>query len=288
MFRFIFLLIFYNNLFTFFVLGVIINVYIIFYLFIFRGFKMQNFEKVNIRGVYFDNLTKEEAANRLIELLNRPGTDSVYTPNPEIVQACIEDNSLYGVINSASLVIPDGIGIIYASKILKTPLKEKIPGIELAQSLIEHISKTHEPIYLLGSAPASGTSEAVCDIAAKKLSAKYPGLVVCGTHDGYFKDCDSEKIIEDINNSGAKVLFVCLGAPKQEKWIYENRDKLSASLVMGLGGSLDVFAGTVKRAPNFFVKLNLEWFYRLVKQPQRFGRMLKLPKFLFGTIISKK
>ena len=119
------------------------------------------------------------------------------------------------------------------------------------------------------------------------MKKMFPSLIVCGTRDGYFKPEETPAIVDEINRSGADILFVCLGAPKQEKWIYENREKLSCSLALGLGGSLDVYAGTVKRAPDLFIKLNLEWFYRLIKQPSRIGRMMNLPRFLFGTLFYK-
>lgn len=243
--------------------------------------------KTDIRGVFFDNVDKKEALERAKELITRDGVDVIYTPNSEIVQMCIDDNALYDVINSASLIIPDGIGVVYASKILGTPLKEKVAGIELAQDVLSYLASEGLGVYLFGSSPARDGIDAVCDIAKKKLLERYPGLVVSGTHDGYFKSEETDEIIKGINESGASVLFVCLGAPKQEKWIYDNRDKLKVSLCMGLGGSLDVFAGTVKRAPDFFVKANLEWFYRLIKQPARIGRMMNLPRFLFGTIATK-
>ncbi len=247
--------------------------------------KMDN--KINVRGVYFDNVTMEEALEKAKELINSDGFDSVYTPNSEIVQNCVENHENYEIINSASLIIPDGIGVVYGAKILGTPLKQKVPGCELAEKVIEYISTTGDGLYLFGAAPKNDERESIAELAAKKLCEKYPGLVISGTRDGFFKAEDVPMIIEDINNSGAKVLFVCLGAPKQEKWIYDNRDKLKVSLAMGLGGSLDVFSGTVKRAPKFFIDHNLEWFYRLLKMPTRIGRMMKLPKFILGVIFHK-
>ena len=122
------------------------------------------------------------------------------------------------------------------------------------------------------------------------MTKKYPGLKVVGTNDGYFKKTgeESDAIIAKINESGAKLLFICLGVPVQEKWISDNKDKLtSARMCMCLGGSLDVYAGTVKRAPKIFIKLSCEWLYRLLKEPKRIGRMMKLPKFLIGTYAYK-
>ena len=244
-------------------------------------------EKINIRGVYFDNVNMAEAMEKVAELVKTDGLSYMVTPNSEIVQNCIENNELYDVINSASLIIPDGIGVVYASKILGTPLKEKVPGCEVAEKLMEYASKTGDGVFFFGGGKKTEETEAVSTLAANKMCEKYPGLNIVGTRDGYFTAEDVPAIIEEINASGAKILFVCLGAPKQEKWIYDNRDALKVNFAAGLGGTLDVFAGTVKRAPKFFIKANLEWFYRLLCMPSRIGRMMKLPKFLFGTMIKR-
>ena len=117
------------------------------------------------------------------------------------------------------------------------------------------------------------------------MEEEYPGIKIVGTHNGYFKSKDVPEIIEDINNSGADLLFVCLGAPAQEKWIDENADKLNVRVAMGIGGSLDVFAGKVERAPEFYCKHGLEWFYRLKKEPWRAKRMMALPKFALTVML---
>lgn len=244
-------------------------------------------EKINIRGVYFDNVNMDEAMEKVISMTCTDGLDYMFTPNSEIVQNCIENPELFEVINSASVIIPDGIGVVYASKILKTPLKEKVPGCEVAEKLMEYASKSGDGVFFFGGGKKTEETEAVSTLAKEKMREKYPGLNVVGTRDGYFTEADVPSIIDQINNSGAKILLVCLGAPKQEKWIYDNREALKVNFAAGLGGTLDVFAGTVKRAPEFFIKANLEWFYRLLCMPSRLGRMMKLPKFLFGTMIKK-
>ena len=243
--------------------------------------------KINIRGVYFDNVNMDEAMEKVTSMVGTEGLDYMFTPNSEIVQNCIENPALFEVINSASIIIPDGIGVVYASKILKTPLKAKVPGCEVAEKLMEYAAKSGDGVFFFGGGKKTEEREAVSTLAKEKMCEKYPGLNVVGTRDGYFTEADVPSIIEEINNSGAKILFVCLGAPKQEKWIYDNRDALKVNFAAGLGGTLDVFAGTVKRAPEFFIKANLEWFYRLLCMPSRLGRMMKLPKFLFGTMIKK-
>lgn len=246
---------------------------------------MQN--KVNVRGVFFDNVTFDEAMEKAKSMVNSEGASVMFTPNSEIVQCCVENNELYDVINSADLVIPDGIGVVYASKILKTPVKQKVPGCEVAEGLIEYASKSGDGVFLFGGGKATEEKEAVGVTAKKRLEEKYPGINIVGTRDGYFKPEDNEEIVKEINDSGAAILFVCLGAPKQEKWIYENRGKLNVRFAAGLGGTLDVFAGNVKRAPKIFLKTNLEWLYRLLCMPSRIGRMMKIPKFLIETAIHK-
>lgn len=244
-------------------------------------------EKVNVRGVRFDKVTMDSAFDAAVSLLETDGFDCVFTPNSEIVQMCVDDPSLYPVINSASLIIPDGIGVVYASKILGRPLPQKVAGCDLSRKLLAYAAETGKRVFLFGSAPAREGQTAVCDLAAENMKRQFPGLTVCGTHDGYFKPEETGEILRQINEADTDLLFVCLGAPKQEKWIFENRDALRCSLALGLGGSLDVYAGTVKRAPALFIKLNLEWFYRLLKQPSRIGRMMNLPRFLFGTLFYK-
>jgi len=239
--------------------------------------------KTNIRGIYFDNLTLKETVDLILARLYKGEQTAVFTPNSEIVQACIEDNTLYGVINSAEIICPDGIGVIKAAKILKTPLKEKVAGIEVGEKLIASLADGSKTIFFLGSKPG------IAELATESLRKKYPGIQVVGTNDGYFQKEgeENDKVIEKINASGADVLFVCLGAPTQEKWIFANRQKLNVTVMLGLGGSLDGYAGVVKRAPKIFIKLGLEWFYRLLCEPWRFKRMLKLPKFYFGTLCYK-
>ncbi len=246
----------------------------------------ENFDgKINVRGVYFDNVTKEEAMEKVSALINADGFSYMVTPNAEIVEACVENPSLYDVINGASLIIPDGAGVVYASKILRTPLKEKVAGVELGEKIVEYAAENGLKIFFFGGGKETPERKAVWQIAAEKLAEKYPGFESVG-RDGYFNAEENDDIIAEINSSGAKILFVCLGAPKQEKWIYNNKNNLkNVNFAAALGGSLDVFAGVSERAPDFYIKHNLEWLYRWAKNPSRAGRMMKLPKFIAGTFI---
>ena len=228
--------------------------------------------RIDVLGVGFDNLTMEEAVDEGVRLLHAEGTHYVVTPNPEIVEVCREDPAAMRAVNGADLVLPDGIGVIKGAAMLGTPLKEKTPGIEFAAHLMGRMAEEGLSLYLLGAKPG------VAEQAAENLRKQYPGLRIAGTHDGYFQD--DGPVTEDIRRSGADAVFVCLGAPKQELWMEKNGDATGAKLLCGLGGSLDVFAGVVERAPKFWSDHGLEWFYRLCKEPRRIGRMMKLPLFL--------
>lgn len=243
-------------------------------------------KKINVRGINFDDVTLTEATTLLGEHLEKgEGMMAVYTPNAEIVQLCIEKNEYYELINSAEMIVPDGIGVIKAAKILGTPMKERVPGVELGEKMIEFCAKAGHKVYFLGGKPG------VAALAAENMAKKYPGLSVAGVADGYFKKEgeESDRVIENILSSGAELLFVCLGVPAQERWIFDNKDRLckKVKVCMALGGSLDVYSGSVRRAPAIFRKTGFEWLYRLMKQPSRIGRMMKLPKFLLGTYAEK-
>ena len=228
--------------------------------------------RIDVLGVGFDNVTMAEALARGEELLQGEGCHYVVTPNPEIVEACRADAEAMAAVNGADLVLPDGIGVIYGAKMLGTPLKERVPGIEFGTAMIEYCARTGKSVYFLGAKPG------VAEQAAENLKKRWGGLLVAGTKDGYFKD-DAEAAAA-IRASGADMALVCLGAPKQEKFMARCGADTGAKLLLGLGGSLDVFAGVAQRAPEFYVKHNLEWFYRLIKNPSRIGRMMKLPLFL--------
>ncbi|MGE4484992.1 MAG: WecB/TagA/CpsF family glycosyltransferase [Oscillospiraceae bacterium] len=232
--------------------------------------------RTDVLGIGFDDINMDEAVKIAEELMEKRRAAYAVTPNPEIVWLCRNDPKLKKAVEGAALVIPDGIGIIYGAKILGRPLKGKMPGIDFAERLFAEMAKTGKSVYFFGSKPG------VAKLAAANLKERFNGLVIAGTHDGYFND--DTPIIDDINEKKPDLLLVCLGAPKQECWMHDNAEKLDAGFMAGLGGSLDVFAGVVERAPENWRRLNLEWLYRLKREPRRITRMIKLPMFLLAVI----
>ena len=228
--------------------------------------------RIDVMGVGFDSLTMDEAVARARDLMAERRAAYVVTPNPEIVMLCREDAAAMQAVQNADLVLADGIGVIYGAKILGTPLRAKLPGIDFASALMAQMGQEGKSVFLLGAKPG------VADAAAEKMRERFPGLVIAGTHDGYFKE--DAPIAAEIKASGADMALVCLGAPKQELFMAKYGEATGCHLLMGLGGSMDIFAGVAQRAPEFYCKHNLEWFYRLIKNPSRFGRMMKLPLFL--------
>ena len=232
-------------------------------------------KQIHVLGVPFDALDMEGAVQKALGFLQDGKKHYICTPNPEIVMEACKDKELMMILEDADLVVPDGIGVVWASRYAEERLKERVAGYDLTQNLFAKLANTQETFYFFGGAPGVSAK------AAHLMQEKYSGLQIVGGHNGYFDEAEERKIIADIQKKKPSVLLVGLGAPKQEKWIYENRRLLDVKLCIGVGGSFDVMAGNVKRAPKVFRKLGLEWFYRLITQPSRWRRMLKLPVFAF-------
>ena len=228
--------------------------------------------KTNILSVEFDNTTLDEAVDTALGYIDRGERCRVVTPNAEIGLDCLKNDSLCRIVNNSQLVLPDGIGVVYAAKILGKTLKGRVAGVEFGEKLAEKLQNTGKTLFLFGGKPG------VADAAAQNLKVKYPGLEIAGTLNGYYSD--ENAIIDEINAASPDALFVCLGCPKQEMFMERNGGRLNAKLMAGLGGSLDVFSGNAQRAPEIFRKLGLEWLYRLIKEPKRIKRMARLPLYL--------
>lgn len=235
----------------------------------------------HVLGVKFNNVTHLEAVNILMNFLKDDKCRMVFTPNPEIVMEAKKDKEFMKILNSADLVVPDGIGVVIASKLTKEKLKERVAGYDLIQGLFSEIKDKDYTVCFFGGAPG------VAEDAKRKMENIYKGLKIIDVFDGYFDKKKEKLILDNIKNKKPDILLVGLGAPKQEKWIYSHRDELPVKICAGVGGSFDGMSGNVKRAPDFFIKLGLEWFYRLLRQPSRFFRMMKLPLFLLAVIKEK-
>jgi N-acetylglucosaminyldiphosphoundecaprenol N-acetyl-beta-D-mannosaminyltransferase len=159
---------------------------------------------------------------------------------------------------------------------------ERVTGVDLMFRILDYCHQQGKSIFIFGGKPG------VADEAGRNINRKFPNIKIVGSRDGYFKTEEEKGIVDQINGSGPDVLFVALGAPKQEKWIDQYKDQLNVRIAMGVGGSVDIWAGTAKRAPEIYQKLGLEWFYRLIKEPWRYKRMLVLPKFMLQVLFSKK
>lgn len=228
--------------------------------------------RIDVLGVSFDDLTMDEAVEIALGFMQERRACYACTPNPEIVMAAKVDAALRAALSGAELVLADGVGITKAAAMLGTPLKSRVPGIDFASNVISRLAQRGGSVYLLGAKPL------VAEAAAEKLTQTYPGIVIAGTNDGYFTD--DAPVIEKINAASPDFLMVCLGSPKQELWMSANAGRLSCGLMAGLGGSLDVLAGNVQRAPETWRRLGLEWLYRVIKEPKRLGRVMKLPAFV--------
>jgi len=239
-------------------------------------------KRVEILNVYFDNCTMAEAVNKLIGFLKKDKYHMVFTPNPEFVMEANKDEQFLKILNEADLVVPDGIGIVIGSKILKNKLKERVAGYDMVQNFLGKIKNDNYNIYFVGAAPG------VAQQAAINMEKLHKGINICGVRDGYFKEDEISEIISDINKKQTDILLVGLGAPRQEKFIYKYRNELNTKVNIGVGGSFDGMSGKAKRAPVIFQKLGLEWFYRLIAQPTRLIRMLQLPLYLIKVINSRR
>ncbi|MCL2593366.1 MAG: WecB/TagA/CpsF family glycosyltransferase [Defluviitaleaceae bacterium] len=238
--------------------------------------------KTTILGVPVDTYTREEAFGICKEFIQgEKGYNMVITPNPEVIIKATKDAELMEIMKNAELVVPDGIGVVIASKFNKVKISERVAGCDLVESLLNFIKNTEYTAYFLGA------GKGIAEEAKRKCEKKYQNIKIVGTHDGYFDQAEELKIIEELKQKKPDILLVGLGVPRQEKWIYKHKGELSVKLLIGCGGTIDVLAGAVKRAPKIFQKLGLEWFYRLLKQPSRFFRMLNLPKFVVLVLINK-
>lgn len=229
---------------------------------------------IDILGIPVDNVNMEEALSTVMKFLDANRVHTIYTPNSEIMMAAQRDKYLKDVLMQGDMLIADGAGVVLASKILGCTLPERVAGFDLVKNIFQISSEIKLKFFLFGAKPG------VAEEAAVNIINEFKYAEVSGYHHGYFSEEEQDDIINQINSSGAEILLVALGAPKQEKWIHENKNRLKVKICIGVGGTLDIFAGKATLAPRFFREHGLEWFYRLYKEPCRFRRMLDIPRFL--------
>ena len=231
-----------------------------------------------VLGAQVHGVTMDEAVETAAEFIRSGMPHQVITLNAEILYRAHGDPVLLNVVNSAHMVTPDGAGIVWACRRLGQPVPERVTGIDLMQALAARAEQEGWRIFLYGA--ASG----VADAAAEELLARHPRLLITGVSHGYLDAQQQEELVASIRKTAPDILFVALGAPRQDLWIHENLEKLDVPVCIGVGGSLDVIAGRVKRAPQLVQNLKLEWLYRLLREPSRYRRMLALPKFVLAVL----
>ncbi|HHY37760.1 MAG TPA: WecB/TagA/CpsF family glycosyltransferase [Clostridia bacterium] len=231
-------------------------------------------DKVDIMGVAFHRITLDAAAEMASAARDEGRSFIICTPNPEIVEKARRDDDLASSLAGADLVVPDGIGVILASRILGKPLLERVAGIDLARRLLEVASQKHWRVFLLG------TDAKTVAKAGETLRKELPGISWIGWHHGYFSKEEEEEVSDLIKRARPDLVLVGMGSPRQERWARDYGRSLGACIVLTVGGSLDVFAGKARRAPGLVRKMGIEWLYRLLMDPKRAGRQVQL--FVFG------
>ena len=243
---------------------------------------MKQRKRISVLNVPIDPLTMQESVDFLHERLEKQERSFVVTANAEIIMMCQSDADYQSIVaHTADLVLPDGAGTVWAGRKLGFEVPERVAGFDLFNQLLHLAAEQQYKVFFFGGSPG------IAEAAASKAQALYPGVNIVGCRNGYFAEDESQAIIKEINESGAQLLFLALGAPKQEKWYARYAEQIDSSLAMGIGGSFDVLAGKMARAPLWMQKASLEWFFRLYKQPSRLGRMMVLPQFVIRVLCNK-
>ncbi|WP_019554191.1 WecB/TagA/CpsF family glycosyltransferase [Propionispira raffinosivorans] len=239
-------------------------------------------KKVAILDINVDSVKMTEAIDIVENLMAAQKPAFIATANAEMIMMADQDESLKYILNHADLVVPDGAGTVWAARQLGVAMPERVAGYDLTQHLLARAPQTNRRVFFFGSAPG------VADKAKIKAEAEYPGIQIVGVRDGYFKKEQEQEIIDQIKNAHPDLLLAALGVPKQEKWLYEHLQELNIPVSIGVGGTLDVMAGVMKRAPLWMQKAKLEWLFRGLLQPKRMGRLMALPRFVIKVYAQKK
>lgn len=231
-------------------------------------------KKIDILGVKVDSITMEEAVKKIETYMDERTGVLIATANAEMIMRATHDRELMEILNDAALVVPDGAGTVWAAHHLGEEMPERVAGYDLAQRLMKNAPSKHRRIFFFGSAPG------VAEKAKAKAEHLYPGIEIVGTRNGFFSESDEPAIVEEIRKAKPDLLLAALGVPKQEKWLSRHLRELGVPVCIGVGGTFDVMAGVMKRAPLWMQRAKLEWLFRGLMQPKRAGRLLALPKFV--------
>ena len=228
-------------------------------------------KRASVLGVAIDRISLDEAVDLALDAMDKRDSKYVVTPNSEFLLCAMHKPKLRSSAGNAFLSLPDSVGVIAVSRILGISLQERVPGVDFAEALLEKMGERGKSVFLLGA------KEGIAEKAAERLEIKYPDLVIAGTNDGYYALRDEEKLLARVNAASPDFLIVCLGSPRQELWMYKNTARLRVGLMAGLGGTMNVLAGAVDRAPQKWREAGLEWLYRVIREPKRILRVLRIP-----------
>ncbi len=240
-------------------------------------------DTITILGVPIDRVTRNDAGKiteDLIQVSNK-SCKMIFAPNVEFIMMAQKDEEFFNILKESSLSTPDSIGVIIGAKLQGKFFPERIPGQSYFRKIIELSNEKGYSIYLLGGKP--GIPEKV----RQNLKKEFPNVNIVGVHHGYFGENEEKAVIQEINSLKPNVLFVALGAPKQEKWIKQHQKELQVDVATGQGGTYDYEAGRIKRAPEWIQKIGMEWFWRLLREPKRIKRQLVLPVYLIKVLFAK-
>jgi N-acetylglucosaminyldiphosphoundecaprenol N-acetyl-beta-D-mannosaminyltransferase len=238
-------------------------------------------DSIDILGCRLDLLDQDEATEAILRFAREGAAAQVVTLGTEMVVYAQRDPAFRAVINVSALSLCDTIGVLTVARRRGAKLDDRVTGVELMESLCQSAAAEGLPVYLFGGA------EGVAADAAAILEVSFPGLIIAGTRNGFFTSEEEAAIVETIRSSGARILFVGLGSPRQEMWLARNLPATSCGAGIGVGGSFDVISGRVKRAPMIWRQLGIEWLYRLIREPQRVRRQLALPYFVWLVVLDR-
>ena len=239
-------------------------------------------DRIKISDIFIDNLEWNGIAEAVESFIGSQKAQQIITANSLMVNSVERDPELKGAFHNAGLVVADSMGVVWASEFLGYGRLTRIPGIDLMLKFCQLAASQDYSIYLLGS------RESILKRAGENLKKKFPGLRIVGMHHGYFKESDSDRILKEIKNLKPHFLFVGIGTPRGDKWIYQNIQELNVPVCMGIGGSLDVISGRLRRAPAWLHQGGFEWTYRLLQEPWRAVRLRGLLSFVWKVIKQKR